>query len=169
MSDAREEPARPRGPTRRSWIERLRAPRVDAHAPDAPERSEVYTHVVGPFWSLLKADIRAAVVEFNLTPPFGARPVLVEDAGHKLLLRGGDGQALDLTLNVEREHVLARYVARLSPGRPSRSLRLRLDVQPEGLVMLDCRGCVIDDPVQFLLERFFRSLAAKPRPARRRW
>ncbi|MGH2397110.1 MAG: hypothetical protein ACRDFW_09000, partial [bacterium] len=163
------EQARPRDPTRPTWIERLRAPRVDVTAPDAPERGELYTQVVWPYWSLLKEDIRAAVDEFNLNPVSGARPVQVEDADRKLLLRGGDGQGLDLTLNVEREHVLARYVARLSPGRPSRSLKLRLDMRPEHLVMLDCRGCVIDEPVQFLLERFFRSLAPKARPSRRRW
>lgn len=148
-----------------SWIQHLASPGADPHAPDAPNRSERYTAVVWPFWSSLKADINTAVQEFQRSA--GGRRVTIEDAGHKLLLRG-DCYGLDVLLIVEREVIQARYTAIFDrpPVRPTR-FHLRLDMRPDYLAVLDCRGCEIEDVPRFLLERLFRALVRPYRRPRR--
>jgi len=94
------------------------------------------------------------------------RPVLVEDAGTRLLLRG-DGHGLDVTFVVEGECLRARYMRfPCHVGRRPRVLSVRLDMRPDHLVLLDCRGCVIDDPVRFLLEPPFHALITPGAEAR---
>ena len=76
-------------------------------APDAPDRGERYIAFIHPFWLSVKSDVVKVVHDYNRRPPTRRR-ILVEDVGRRLSLRG-DGYGLDVTLEVERERLRARY------------------------------------------------------------
>lgn len=148
-----------------AWIQNLTKAAPAAATPDSPDRSERYIAVVDPYWQSLKADIEAAVNTFNRRPGT-IRPLLFEDAGAKLMLRG-DGHGLDIRLDIEREHVRTFYTQLpWRQGRRPQVTTLRLDMRQECLVMLDCRGCIVDEPMRFILEPFFRAVTAPPRVKR---
>ena len=137
-------------------------------APDAPDKGERYVAVIDPYWSCLKGDIAAAVAKFNRLPGT-RRPVVVEDIGRRLQVRG-DGFGMDVTLEIEHECLRIRYMRH--PGRRGetpRMLNLRLDMRPEHLVIGDGNGCPIDDPARFVLEPLFRALAPAGETGRRKW
>jgi hypothetical protein len=138
------------------WIQRLGTKPSAADTPDAPTRSERYIAVVDPYWSNLKADIRRVIQQYQKQDRRGR--VFVEEHGRRLSLRG-DCYGLDLMLIVERELVHVRYwqLPGRRPIRPA-TLDLRLDMRSEYLVLLDCAGCPVDDPVRFVLEPFLEAL-----------
>jgi len=71
----------------------------------------------------------------------------------------GDGYGLDLTLEVERERLRARYTPHPPRGQKPTVVELRVDVRPDYLVLLDTRDRPIAHPDEFLLAPLFRALA----------
>jgi hypothetical protein len=126
-------------------------------APDAPDRGERYIALIHPFWRSVKSDVIKVVQDYNRRPPTRRR-ILVEDVGRRLSLRG-DGYGLDVTLEVERERLRARYTRHPPRGEKPTVVELRVDVRPDYLVLLDSRDRPIAHPDEFLLAPFFRALA----------
>lgn len=125
-------------------------------APDAPDRGERYIALIHPFWRSVKSDVIKVVLDYNRRPP-ARRRILVEDVGRRLSLRG-DGYGLDVTLEVERERLRARYTRHPPGGQKPTVVELRVDVRPDYLVLLDSRDRPIAKPDDFLLAPLFRSL-----------
>ncbi len=144
------------------WIDNLGLPKPPL-PPDAPDRGERYIAVSGPFWSGLKDDLRSLVDAYNRHGQT-RHQVTVEDADARLLLRGLD-QGLDITFKLAEERIVGRYQRRVR-GRHTkpRFVDLRLEMQRDGLVVLDRRGCPVDDPGRYLMEPFLRSLRSAERP-----
>jgi len=126
-------------------------------APDAPDRGERYIALIHPFWRSVKSDVIKVVQDYNRRPPTRRR-ILVEDVGRRLSLRG-DGYGLDVTLEVERERLRARYTRHPPRGEKPTVVELRVDVRPDYLALLDSRGCPIARPDEFLVAPLFRALA----------
>ena len=150
----------------RDWIQNLTKSVPVAWGPDVPDRGERYIAVVEPYWNSLKRDVKSAVGAFNERQSSSQHRVSFEDAGAKILLRG-DCHALDVKLELEHERLRAFY-SEWRDGRTSTAIVLRFDMREDYLAIMDCRGCIVEEPTRFILERFFRALAAPPRVRRTR-
>lgn len=127
--------------------------------PDAPDRGERYIAVVDSYWTGLKDDIKITVHRYNHHHQ-RYRHIVVRDLGRRLLVNG-DGYGLDLSLELEREQLRARYYCQLRRrGFRSKVVLLRFDMGADSLMLLDHSGRPIDPDqrVQFLLGPLFRSL-----------
>lgn len=134
-----------------------------SEAPDAPDRGERYIALIHPFWRSVKSDIIKVVQDYSRRS--ATRGILIEDVGRRLSLRG-NGYGLDVTLEVERERLRARYTRHPPRGEKPTVVELHVDVRPDYLVVLDSRDRPIAKPDEFLLAPLFRALA-RDAPARR--
>lgn len=143
------------------WIDRLNAPADSRATHDAMERAAQYQGVAGPRWNGIKIELKASVESYNRKPET-RKHVEVEDAGHRLMLRGRD-HALDITFYQDKARIIGAYHShKQRQGR--KFIALGLDMRDDGLVVIDRRGCPVDDPARLLLEPFFRCLRDAERP-----
>ena len=93
-----------------------------------------------------------------------ANVVTVEDADHRLVLRGLD-HGVDITFYEDSQRIVAVYQnrSRRQRHRPA-PLPLRLEHEGSDLVILDRRGCAVENPARHLLKPFFLSLRDAERP-----
>jgi hypothetical protein len=76
----------------------------------------------------------------------------------------GQNHALNITFHEDKARIIGYYRARKLRRRQEQYLGLRLEMRADGLVVLDRRGCLVDDPTRLLLEPLFRSLRDAERP-----
>ncbi len=145
----------------RDWIDRLSAHADPRLTIESADRAVQYRAVAGPRWHGIKTDIHSAVRVYN--EHAGTRnTVSVEDADHRLVLRGRDF-ALDITFYRDKARIIGAYQSH-KQRRRRQFIGLRLEMRDDGLVVIDRRGCPVEDPVRLLLEPFFKSLRDAERP-----